>query len=390
MSNYSQGGDQQAIARIIKDHYGDYPALFEFHDWLWSGSKAMNQAAVLIKGEYGSIKAFELAHDLMSPVEAIKSDPPNVWLSSQNGFDPHLWGFIGFSPSKAYQRETFLNNSKPGVLWVCYGAKTHQTPIEMRGRVLGIFQLSHVTGSARDFMHPVEYRRKELDPEQQGKWTSGIKAVQAWEIPEGQRPTIEEFAPDTYGSNSARHIGSQGVVMLPNEAQNILSLTLRPVDVYGQPPLMGAVAASGRQVLKPSRQGPVSQSPYHVREAEGPKHLYIFKLTGDASLFSGREAGSKLIIKAGFSGNPSTRCNDLNNSLPQGAYRWEILHSGPVDGIDPYPSSQHVLAGERRMQELLFDPPNGISLGGEFFLAEPDLIEAAWGAGNETARGVQE
>ena len=115
-----------------------------------------------------------------------------------------------------------------------------------------------------------------------------------------------------------------------------------------------------------------------VREAEGPKHLYILRLHGDADKFLGYGASGHSIVKVGFSVSPQTRCNAHNSALPACAFEWKIEKSTCADGRLPFPSSRHALAGEGEMKKLLAHEGN--SLGGEFFLAETASIDRAWKA----------
>jgi len=58
---YRPGGDQQAISRVAKTHFGgSHKAMFEFHGWvLEPGQQYMHQAAPRIVNTYGSVRAFE-------------------------------------------------------------------------------------------------------------------------------------------------------------------------------------------------------------------------------------------------------------------------------------------------------------------------------------------
>jgi hypothetical protein len=126
-----------------------------------------------------------------------------------------------------------------------------------------------------------------------------------------------------------------------------------------------------------------------TRESEGPKHLYILRLQGDTDTFLGEAAGDKIVVKAGFSRSPQTRCDDHNRALPRCAFQWGVHFSGGAAGYEPYPSSEYAKAGERAMQEVLCRQPAGMSLGGEFFLAAPELIEEAWTKGNLAAKAYK-
>lgn len=180
-----------------------------------------------------------------------------------------------------------------------------------------------------------------------------------------------------------------GVSLNRQEALNILKLGLQEVGVYGEVPIIASVSGTAKQILAPSRAGPVSQAPYIVTEAEGPKHVYILQLLGDTDAFLGAPADGCIIVKAGFSWSPETRRDDHNRALPQCAFRWEVLHSGPLSGLSPYPSSDHAKAGERAMQNVLVREPGCRSLGGEFFLASREAIEIAWTVGNKAAKEFQ-
>lgn len=318
----------------------------------------------------------------MTPHDAITASQPNVWLTSFYGFDPDEWGLLTFT--KESYRNTFLVRTNPGVLIVVYGASGCNNPA-MRRKIIGIQQCSHQLGPARDFMSPAAWNSKRRDGNE-NKWNYGVKAVRAWRVtPESYMP-VEEFAPDAAATRAWLAIGALGMLLTPREATNILKLELQECDVYGETPIIGSVSAPAAAMFAPSKAGPVSQSSYAVREAEGPKHLYILKLHGDTNAFLGADVEGQIIIKAGFSKNPQSRCADFNRALPNCAFHWEVFYSGPASQYEPYPSSHHAKIGERTMQTVLCNGLDGRSLGGEFFLADPSLIADAWLKGNEAAK----
>lgn len=382
---YSQGGDAQAIKRIAESYYGGYGNMFEAHGWPERSTKIMPAVQSRVVETYGSVRAFEQAHergDLMFPMEAIKADPPNVWLTSFYGFKPEEWGLLGFTDEG--RRQSFLNGSQPGVLVVIYGAG--EASKSDLGKIIGIQQCSHQTGHTSKFMSPAEWVAKERDPDRRNKWNFAVKATRAWRVTPESRMLVTDFAPEATASGAWQHIGARGVRLSRQEALNILKLDLQEIDVYGENPIIGSVPGSAKEILAPSKAGPASQNPYVTRESEGPKHLYILKLVGDADGFLGEKANGHIIIKAGFSRSPQTRCDDHNRALPRCAYRWEVLWSGITSRYDPYPTSEHAKAGEQAMQRVLCTEHRGRSLGGEFFLAEPALIDEAWHAGNSKAK----
>lgn len=309
----------------------------------------------------------------MTPFEALETSPPNVWLTSFYGFNPSAWGFLGFSNNG--QRKHFIRETQPGVLVVIYGHKT-LAPMNQRGMVIGIQQVSHRVNHAQHFMSPTEWARKESDTESAGKWNLAVKATRAWHVAQESYLPIEEFAPESYSTGRAQYIGSQGTRLTPTEARRILDLTLIETSVFGEIPVEAAVAVPGRDLLTPSKPGPVSQSGYFCKESEGPKSLYILRLLGDETAFLGRDARAKQIIKVGISGSPSSRCAALNSALPTEAYRWEIIRANERDGRGLFPSSKPAINAETKIKEFLAREQE--SLGGEFFLTDETSLQRAW------------
>lgn len=317
---------------------------------------------------------------MMDPLDAILRNPPNVWLTSFYGFDPGSWGYLGFSTSG--QRKGFIARSEPGVLVVVYGTGT-AAPDEL-GKVIGVLQCSHRVNNAEVFMSPVAWATKERSAESAGKWDLGVKAIRAWRVAPESRPGIAEFANDTYTPGRGQAIGSQGTPLTAAEARKLLDLNLQEVPVFGEVPVIEAAFGKGADVLSPSKPGPVSQSPFMVRESEGPKSLYVLVLDGDTSAFLGRDAGIRKIINIGVSKTPIGRCDDHNRAMPRGAYSWRVLRSNDHIGVEPFPNSRAAIEGETEMKRVLI-AHGGQSLSGEFFLADNHAIELAWDSGMNKA-----
>ncbi|MFC0340773.1 hypothetical protein [Paracoccus niistensis] len=384
-TKYAPGGDAQAIQRVAETYYGSYTNMFEAHGWPERSRKIMPSVQGHVVNTYGSVAAFEEAHkpdELMFPMEAIKADPPNVWLTGFWEFHPEAQGFLGFT-SEA-RRRGFINGTKPGVLVVIYG--NGRASKDEWGKVIGIQQCSHQLGHAEEFSAPAEWDKKIRDPDVSNRWNYAVKATRAWRVTPESRIAIRDFAPKAVASGAWQHIGSLGVSLSAEEAINILKLDLQEVAVYGGNPFYQASPGTAKEVFAPSKAGPVSQQSFTSKEAEGPKHLYILRLQGDMDAFLGKPANGRVIVKAGFSRSPQTRCDDHNRALPRCAFRWEVMHSGSMHNFDAYPSSDHAKAGERAMQEVLCREPYSQSLGGEFFLSDPAIIEEAWERGNKVAR----
>lgn len=387
---YTPGGDAKAIAEVARRRFGGFEAMFEHHGWPERGSDMMRKVQTRVVETYGSVAKFETAYgegQLMSPLESIERDPPNVWLTSFDGFGPEEWGFIGFA-NEAH-RARFLRETRPGVI-VLIWASSRALRVD-RGRIVGIVQCSHETGRALDFMPRTTHAAKQADAKTRDRWDFAVRIVRAWRIEPSHRRKIAEFAPKTYftsaGTDRATFLGSQGDRLAPDEAAKLLQLTVEEVNVYGQPPVGSNARGLLEAVLKPSKPGPVSQMGYWSEPAEGPKHLYVLKLTGQASTFlNDASAHGSVIVKPGFSGDPQVRCAGLNAAFPaSAAFRWIVHSSTGKAGLDPFPSSVEAKIGEAAMQGFICQA-GGRSLGDEFFLISRHRVDDILDAGTTAAK----
>ncbi len=380
------GWDAQAIRDIANRHYGGFAEMFEAHGWPERGASMMPAQGRRVHDYYGSVANFEQAHQqgadgnpFVNPLSVIEDADPDVWLTSFYGFAPRNWGFLGFANEG--MRKRFLRESKPGALVVIYAA-SKGAPDE-RGKVIGVQQMGSRIGEARDFMTPKAYAEKQANPDRKDKWDYGVQAVRGWRVTPETRMPVQQFAPETFTTARSQFIGAWGMKLTPDEAKNILNLDLVEVEVFGGHTAFDGLPGTARSVLKPSRPGPVSQTGHWAKEAEGPKHLYILRLTGDADALLGYPAKGSVIVKVGFSHSPDTRCDAHNGALPACAYSWKVAYSTALDGREPFPSSNHAKAGEQAMKDLLEGA--GKSLGGEFFLADKSAIKRAWEAAIKAA-----
>ncbi|MFG1464205.1 hypothetical protein V5F77_15045 [Xanthobacter sp. DSM 24535] len=310
------------------------------------------------------------------------ADETNVWLTSFDGFDPDVWGFVGFADEA--RRARFLEGSRPGVLvliWV-----TTRGPKDEQGKIVGVVQCSHETGVASDFMPRSAYEKKRADPQTRDKWDFAVRVVRAWRILPDQRQRIADFAPQTYftpdGTSRAQFLGSQGAPLEPQEARKLFNLMVEEVDVFGGAPVSPHARGVFESLLRPSRPGPISQQGFWVEPAEGAKHLYVLQLTGKAATFlNDVSAFGKVIIKPGISSDPETRCEGLNSAYPSGsAFRWQIGCSTARRGVAALHDSMSAILAERAMQDAIL-AQGGRSLGNEFFLADRMIIDAVLDAG---------
>ncbi|HBH88666.1 hypothetical protein [Ponticaulis sp.] len=373
------GWDQKAISNVVKAHYGDFKGLYQSHGWEWVGSLAMSDAATKIVGQYGSVKQFEETHELMPPNECILKDPPNVWLTNLWGFNPEQWGFLGFSNER--QRQSFINRSSPGVLVVVYGHQS-KAPKHQRGKIIGLQQLSHRLGSAEEFMSPAAWSIKEGSEESAGKWDFAVRATRAWHVTRESYLSVQDFADETFSNANAQTIGSQGMPLKPHEAKRILDLDIFETSVSQEIPVADTPVSKAKTYFTPSKPGPVSQNPYR-KEAEGPKELYILRLSGPVKIFHEQLKHDERIYKVGFSVSPHTRARSLNATLPGANFEWQIFKTSRTAQLELCPNSKFALAGEDAMKKYLH--ANGKSLGGEFFVATSSVVAKAWDKGKEAS-----
>jgi hypothetical protein len=315
-------------------------------------------------------------------VSQVRSD---IWLTSFWGFDPKSWGCIGFT--EASKRNYFLNNSSEKPLVAIYITKG-KGPDNMRGRVVGILEVSREGGHAKEFISGDTWARTEADPEARGKWLYALKVTRAWQIIAEEWYAVEDLFPDTYSDKKSRYIGAQGVKLSLREAEKLLSLTVYEVPVYGATGKVESGIQSFSNALTPSKAVSPATEPYWVGETDGPKHLYILRLVGDIPAYLGRaghEVDERMIVKVGFSKSPLSRRDQIQSAYPVGQFNWEVLYPEEPRGPTPYPNAAVAIAGEDAMKKRLVEEGQEC-LGGEFFLADEGSVIRTWNAGKFAAQ----
>lgn len=295
-----------------------------------------------------------------------------VWLTSFWGFNPSLWGGVGFT--KAHDRENFLREAPAGSLLAIYVTK-HKGPVEMRGKLVGFLEITHDKGSMKDFTSPLEWVQAERDAGVKGKWVYGVRASRAWEVVEEDWVDVDAFFPITYAQHNKQLIGSKGAPVAREERQKIYDLWVREVPVYGRDWINDERIAPLKEALRPSNAVPPSQVPTMMKEADGPKRLYVLRLEGNYSHFLGRSPDELVghhIVKVGFSKSPLNRCRQIQSAYPSCQFRWEVAWQHPEISDPPYPNADVAIAGEDAMKKRLAE--EGESLGGEFFLIDDGLF----------------
>lgn len=296
----------------------------------------------------------------------------SLWLTSFWGFDPSLWGGVGFTDRA--DRAAFLRRAPAGSLLAIYVTR-HRGPETMRGKLVGFLETTNEVWPMKDLTSPLEWAKAEQDAGRKGKWAHGVRASRAWEIVEEDWQDVEALFPKTYAAHNKQLIGAKGVPVVDAERDNILGLNVREVPVYGQGWLESTYIAPLKTILEPSKAIPPSQHPVMMREADGPKHLYILRLDGNYAHFLGREPEVLVdhhLIKVGFSKSPLNRCKQIQSAYPDCRFNWQVHWVHPAVGAEPYPNAAVAIAGEDAMKKRLAE--EGESLGGEFFLVEDGLL----------------
>jgi len=181
-----------------------------------------------------------------------------VWLTSFWGFDPQGWGCIGFATEA--KRQYFLRRTRPGALVVIYVTK-NKGPAAMRGMVVGILEVSHRIGSAREFIAGDRWAAKEADSESAGKWLYAIETTRAWRIVEEEWRPVEQLLPLTYSAGRAEHIGAQCVPVAAEDISRLAALSVYEVPVHGQTGRIESSIGPLENALRRARQSVRPKNP---------------------------------------------------------------------------------------------------------------------------------
>lgn len=286
--------------------------------------------------------------------------------------------------------DPLLKNSNVGTLVAIYVTKG-KGPENMRGKVVGVLEMSHETGNAQEFISGDRWAEKERDPDSRGKWLYAVKATRAWRVvPEDYVP-VEALFPQAYNSSHPEFIGASGVSVPADEVAKLYELDVYEVPVYGQTEPVDPTIQTLESALNPSRAIRPASQPYWVGETDGPKHLYILRLTGNIAAYLGRfpdRVENQQIIKVGFSKSPQARRDQIQSAYPRGSFNWEVFKPSHQPDNAPYANAEIAIAGEDAMKKRLVEDGAEV-LGGEFFLADDNLVYRTWAAGNNAAKKAQ-
>jgi hypothetical protein len=233
------------------------------------------------------------------------------------------------------------------------------------------------------------YAEKQSHKRSKDKWDHAVQVTRAWKVAPYSQFDISDFANETYKPGSdgnGQAIGSMGMPLTSAEAAKLLTMDIEEVSIFGHDAIGSSVQESATRAFKPSKPGPARSSPTMMKEAEGPRHLYILEMGGKPGIFLNDHRASGSIIKVGCSGAPNDRLKAHNAHYPNGPFRWNIQRSTEIEGRLPFPNHDVGVKGEQAMITYLDDVSK--SLGGEFFLTEAHHINEAWKIGIEAAENA--
>ena len=101
------------------------------------------------------------------------------------------------------------------------------------------------------------------------------------------------------------------------------------------------------------------------------RQLYVLRLDGNKGAFF----GDRSIYKIGLWASPELQKQQVQKSLPPGAYQWSIERT-TGDSKEAYGDLPTAVNGEYAMKHYL--EKHAVWLGGEFYLATNDEINLAW------------
>ncbi len=304
--------------------------------------------------------------------QLVEGGPRRVWLKAFWGFDPASDGYVGFT--RPADRARLIAEWQPGDLILIYGADARETEAENRRQALGFLEIDPVAVTDIERSSAEGIRRKR-DMNCADRWTNAVPVRRAWQVM--RRIEVKHLAPDTYTPSYARLIASRGEVLAPHESAAALQLPVIPVNVFGEPEIVGAVATEMRMAdaFQPSKGFTPSHGERAANYEDGDTFLYMLSYVGCVPTLLGRErfaVGSRVAVKIGISNDPRGRCDQINGGFPPAAAcRWKVELKSKA-----FSKAAEAKAAEDGLKAVLAQRAE--SLGGEFFLGDPNVLHSAF------------
>lgn len=381
-----QGDDAKTVSRIAENVYGGFQQMFDAHGWIARGNKLMTSAPALIVKHYGSIREFSNAHE--ARYISASSATKDVWdcgysvlFTSFWGWSPETWGTIGWSGDRGLtRRRNLLTQLTDPFITVCYvtSNKSYIDPA-LKGKIAGFYLVSHQTGDRNEFTHPNHHQND------QDKWRHSIRALRAFSYLPEYRLDVSDLDPGML--TRARSISAMGELITDLDQLALLRNTpWTEVKVYSPPDTAVIDTVNSVKTKGLVRAGPANQDGYVVAGGSmwTPRELYVLKLEGNIDAYLGRPALGQAIVKVGLAASPDIRRQAFQKAMPRGTFQWTIYRTTRSCGLAPYPSHTVAVRGESAMK--LYLAKHSEWLGGEFYLASDDVVEAAWSSGCNAAK----
>ena len=309
------------------------------------------------------------------------TDDTSVLFTSFWGWTPETWGTVGWSGNRGKtRRANLLKGLTDPFITVCYvtSNKTYIDP-KLKGMIAGFMLVTHQTGDRDEFTHPIHHAR---DPDQ---WRHSLRAVRAFSYLPEYRLRAQDVFPEL--SRTARHVSAMGELISDPATIDLLRRTpWVEVPMYFSSTDGFSTASEEELVGGSVRPGPDNEGGYSVppRFGQLPRDLYVLRLEGDTDAYLGRSSEGRAIFKIGLSASPDMRRQAFQKSMPRGAFNWAVLRTSSDSGFKAFHSFDEAVVGENMIKQHLVGCAEW--LGGEFYLAKEDDIEAAWHAGHASVQ----
>ena len=147
----------------------------------------------------------------------------SAWITAFWRWEPERWGCVGWT--FAGSRASILDMAPDPFLCVIYTTKSSPMDVPNRGRVMGVYELSHEIG------HRDAFTRGDSHAYFPERWQHAARALRAWECPD--RPPTDWLEPRIYEQRGmARTAGIHGVRMSAAGVERARSLHWREVGMF--------------------------------------------------------------------------------------------------------------------------------------------------------------
>lgn len=244
---------------------------------------------------------------------AISTKPPRVFATLNWGFDPAVWGAVGFS-SETVRNQLSQELAKEGGYVLSIATRGKNSPDHLQGRLLTLLRVGARAIQTHELVDPSRWSKHLEANNGQAKWPYGLPIV-AGEAFTGA-PHGAEILPRMDDDNLFIHLATNFEELTADEVERVLALPRVALPRIWSTPRSGF---AGRIRHRPGPP-PMPKGQRVLTARSGPAATYCFVLEGSAAkpmplLCTPEEAG-RLIYKVGYSNDPPRRGRELNAYLP--------------------------------------------------------------------------